>query len=66
MYVKLREELKRQKLSIVDLSNKTGIKYLTLWHKVRGDYPITFDEAKKIKAALAVDTPLEDLFEVTA
>lgn len=66
MYGNLKEELKRQNLTLVDLSNRTGIKYLTLWHKLKGHYPLTLEEATKIKNALAVDTPLEDLFEVTA
>lgn len=65
MYVKLKEELKRQHLTIVDLSKMTDIKYLTLWHKLRGNYPITLEEAKSIKEALAIDTPLEELFEIS-
>lgn len=65
MYGKLKEELKNQHLTVVDLSKMTDIKYLTLWNKIRGNYPITLAEAKIIKHALAVDTPLEELFEVT-
>lgn len=65
MYSKIKTVLKGQGKTLVDLSNMTGIKYLTLWHKVKGDYPLNFDEAKKIKEALAVDIPLEELFEVS-
>lgn len=65
MYSKIKKELKEQGKTLVDLSNMTGIKYLTLWHKVKGDYPLTLDEAKKIKTALSVDIPLEELFEAT-
>ena len=64
MYGKLKEELKRQNLTLVALSKRTGIKYLTLWHKLKGHYPLTLEEATKIKSALAVDTPLEILFGV--
>lgn len=66
MYPILKKELKEQGKTIVDLSKLTGIKYLTLWHKVKGDYPLTLDEAKKIKKALSVDVPLEELFEATS
>lgn len=63
MYSNVKAELARQNLSIVDLSNKTGIRYQTLVDKINGKYPMTLDEAKKIKQALGVDISIEDLFE---
>lgn len=63
MYLNVKAELARQNLSVVDLSNKTGIRYQTLVEKLNGKYPMTLDEAKKIKAALGVDLSMEELFE---
>lgn len=63
MYSNVKAELARQDMTLVDLSNKTGIRYQTLVDKVNGKYPLTFDEAKKIKAALSVELSLEELFE---
>lgn len=62
MYLNVKAELARQNLSVVDLSNKTGIRYQTLVDKLNGKYPMTLDEAKKIKAALGVDLSMEELF----
>ncbi len=62
MYLNVKAELARQNLSVVDLSNKTGIRYQTLVEKLNGKYPLTLDEAKKIKAALGVDISMEELF----
>ena len=62
MYLNVKAELARQNLSVVDLSNKTGIRYQTLVEKLNGKYPMTLDEAKKIKAALGVDLSMEELF----
>ena len=62
MYLNVKAELARQNLSVVDLSNKTGIRYQTLAEKLNGKYPLTLDEAKKIKAALGVDISMEELF----
>lgn len=65
MYLNVKAELARQNLSLVDLSNKTKIRYQTLVGKINGNYPITLNEAKAIKNALKVDIPLEELFEVS-
>ena len=62
MYLNVKAELARQNLSVVDLSSKTGIRYQTLVEKLNGKYPLTLDEAKKIKAALGVDISMEELF----
>ena len=62
MYLNVKAELARRNLSVVDLSNKTGIRYQTLVDKLNGKYPLTLDEAKKIKAALGVDLSMEELF----
>lgn len=65
MYSNVKAELARRSMTVVDLSNKTGIRYQTLVDKINGKYPLTFDEAKTIKSALDVDLPLEELFEQT-
>lgn len=66
MYLNVKAELARKNMSMVDLSNMTGIRYQTLVDKVNGKFSINVEEAKKIKAALGVDMPLEDLFETSA
>ena len=63
MYSNVKAELARKSMTVVDLSKKTGIRYQTLADKINGKYPLTLDEAKKIKKALAVTIPLEELFE---
>lgn len=63
MYNNVKAELARKNMTMVDLSNKTGIRYQTLADKIRGDSILTVEEARKIKKALGVDMPLEELFE---
>lgn len=63
MYSNVKAEAARKNMTMVDLSVKTGIRYQTLVDKVNGKFPITVEEAKKIKSALAVDIPLDELFE---
>lgn len=62
MYSNVKAELARKSLTVVDLSNKTGIRYQTLVDKINGKYPLTLEEAKTIKSALEVDIPMEELF----
>lgn len=62
MYANVKAELARKNMTIVDLSAKTGIRYQTLADKIRGDSILTVDEALKIKEALGVDMPIEELF----
>lgn len=62
MYANVKAELARKNMTIVDLSAKTGIRYQTLADKIRGDSILTVDEAMKIKEALGVDMPIEELF----
>lgn len=64
MYANVKAEMARQGLTVVDLSNKTGIRYQSLTDKINGRAPIKLEEAQKIKKALAVKIPLEELFEV--
>lgn len=63
MYLNVKAELARQDMTLVDLSNKTGIRYQTLVDKINGKHRLTLEDAKKIKAALSIDTSLEELFE---
>lgn len=62
MYSNVKAELARKSLTVVDLSNKTGIRYQSLVDKINGKYPMTLEEAKTIKSALEVDIPMEELF----
>ena len=62
MYENLRAEIARKGMTIVELSNATGIRYQTLSEKLRGNSQFTVKEAKAIKSALAVDMPIDELF----
>ena len=63
MYPNIKAELARKDMTMVDLSNATGIRYQTLVSKLKGNYQVTIPEAISIKQALRVDMPLEVLFE---
>lgn len=65
MYKNVRLELVRKDMTITDLARESGIRYQTLSEKLRGNSPITFDEACAIKRALNTDMALEELFAVT-
>lgn len=63
MFNNVKAEMARKNLTIVDLSNATGIKYQALADKIRGDSSMTVADAIKIKSALGVDMPFEELFQ---
>ena len=65
MYKNVKAELARRGLSLNDLSTMTGISYSTLHNKMNGKTQLTLDEAKKIKAALEVELPIDELFEAS-
>lgn len=65
MYNNVRAELARKNKSVADLSKETGIRYQTLAHKINGDASLTISEAVKVKKALRVDIPFEELFAET-
>ena len=62
MFPNVRAEMARRYLTVEDLSNLSGIKYSTLSQKLSGSRPLTLDEAVRIKTALSVEIPLEELF----
>lgn len=64
MFENVRIELVRKHMTMLDLSEKTGIRYQTLSEKMRGNSPLLLKEAIAIKKALDVDMPLEELFSV--
>ena len=64
MYSTLKAEMARKNLTIVDLSEKTGIRYNTLAAKLKGKYSLTLPEAIAIKNALDVDLSIDELFAV--
>lgn len=63
MYSNLKAEMKRGGFTLETVSRKLGITLGTLSLKLNGKYPVTLNEAKKIKEIIGVDIPLEDLFE---
>lgn len=62
MYKELDIEILRKGMTKKMLAKKANIRYQTLIAKLKGKYPITFDECLKIKEALNSDLPLEILF----
>ena len=63
MFNTVKAEMARKNMTIVELSNATGIKYGALADKIRGDSPMSVAEAIKIKGALDVDMSYEELFQ---
>lgn len=63
MFPNVKAEMARRDITIGTLSEKTGIRYQTLADKLRGDSPLSWNEAKKIKESLETDLSLEVLFE---
>lgn len=63
MFPNVEAEKARKKITLEMLAEGLGLAVSTVSQKLNGKYPITFDEAKKIKSILDVDIPLEILFE---
>lgn len=74
MYPNLEAERIRAGVLLVHIAEELGITVPTASVKLNGKYPITFDEAKKIRDLIArektrkgisvnIDMSLEDLFE---
>lgn len=62
MFPNLKAEMARRDISTQELSNRTNIPYATLAPKLRGDKPLKFSEAEKIKEALGTALSLDVLF----
>ena len=63
MFPNLRAEMSRKKITLEKLAEVLGLAISTVSQKLNGKYPVTLDEAKKIKSVLDVDIPIETLFE---
>ena len=63
MYPNVKAEIARKGLTLDAIAKAIGISLTTLSQKLNGKYPITLNEAKKIKVVLGVNIPLEVLFE---
>ena len=63
MYRNVKAEMTRRGITLETLAQQLGVTIGTLSNKLNGKQPLTFNEAKKIKSELAVDIPLEELFE---
>lgn len=66
MYPNLKAVLAARNITILQLSQRTGIPYSTLTPKLRGEKPITVREAELIKSVIGTDISLEDLFSTEA
>ena len=63
MYPNLKAEMARKGITLADVSKVLDVRVSTVSDKFNGKYPITFNEAIKIKKMLEVDLTLEELFE---
>ena len=63
MYKNARAEMVRQGLRLEDIAKEFGNTVSTWSLKLNGKYPITLNEAKRFKAIVKSDLPLEVLFE---
>ena len=64
MYPNVRAEFARKKLTLEAVSEQMGITIGTLSAKLRGLYPLTLNEAKKIKEIIGTNMTIDDLFEI--
>lgn len=62
MYPNLSAELARHKMTVLMLSEKTGIPYSTLAPKIRGEKPIKMSEAVLIRDSIDETLSLDYLF----
>jgi antitoxin component HigA of HigAB toxin-antitoxin module len=66
MYPNLNAEMSRYNISNKDIATPIGRTESTASLELNGKYPITLDEAKKIKAIIPTNKPLEVLFSTEA
>ena len=64
MYPNLNAELARHKMTVMMLSEKTGIPYSTLAPKLRGEKPVKMNEAMLIRDTIDDGLTLDYLFRV--
>ena len=62
-YAKLKGLMAERGLEVTKLAEVLGISRQSASAKINGKSPVTVDEAKRIKSALQVSIPLEELFE---
>lgn len=62
MYPNLKAEFARGGFTLEKVSKELGITIGTLSQKLNGKYPITLNEAKRIKEIIGTDIILEILF----
>lgn len=63
MFKNLRAEMIRKEIDVPKLAKLIGLKVGALYSRLNGSTQLTFAEAIRIKQALGVEMPLEELFE---
>lgn len=63
MYENLRAEMVRKKMTLSQVSERSGMTIQKMSSRINGRTPFTFDEALTIKHVIGVDMPLETLFQ---
>jgi len=62
MFNNLRAEMVRAGVDVSALSERCGMKVGALYARLNGTTPFSLEEARRIKNALNVDLPIEELF----
>jgi predicted transcriptional regulator len=62
MFPNLNAEIARAGLTNAEVAKKANMSYSTFSLKMNGKSKFTFDETLRIKKAIGVDIPLEELF----
>lgn len=63
LYFHLEYERLCKNLSIQELADASGISYVSMRRKLRGEAPWQLEECMAVKKALNSDLPIETLFE---
>lgn len=66
MYPNLNAEMARRNITVMMLSERTGMPYSTLAPKLRGEKPVKMAEAMKIRDAINSNLTLDYLFAAQA
>jgi len=65
MYPNLNAEMARNNITVLALSEATGIPYSTLAPKIRGEKPVKMSEARVIRDVINTELSLDYLFATT-
>lgn len=62
-YMRVYVDMMMQGMNLIDLATASGISYVSMRRKLRGESPWFLEECIAVKEALHSDLPIETLFE---